>query len=264
MRHYVFPFLVVLVLLSGCGQARLMNLMMSSADVQNAKTYIDLLREHKFDQIEQAIDPRVRSEATPGLLMHMASFIPAQDPISTKVVGSNTVKSPGVYKSNITFEYQYPNQWLLINVAMQREGDVSTIVGFNVKPLDRSIEDINGFSLSGKNALQYGVLVAAILASLLSVIALVLCIRTRIAKKKWMWIVAILFGVGSFAVNWTTGDWQFLPIYIRLFSAGAVAPLYGPLTIYVSLPLGAIWFLLKRKELAVKASASAGKTEPEK
>ena len=38
----------------------------------------------------------------------------------------------------------------------------------------------------------------------------------------------ILFGVGRFAVNWTTGVWQINPIYIRLFSASAVANPYGP------------------------------------
>jgi len=261
MRHYVFACLTVLFLLSGCGKTSLMNLMASPSDIQNAKHYIDLLREHKFDQIQQAIDPHMRDEASVDLLARMAAIIPAQDPISTKLVGSNTFKSPGVYKSNITFEYQYPNQWVLINVAMQKEGDVSTIIGFNVKPLDRSLEDANRFSFSGKNALQYGVLAAAMVAALITLVALVLCIRTRIPQRKWLWIVAILFGVCSFGVNWTTSQWQFLPFYIRLFSAGAVAPLYGPLTVYVSFPLGAIWFLLKRKTLAVNAASNSDQTD---
>jgi hypothetical protein len=256
MRHYAFFLLAMAVLLSGCGQARLMNLMASSADEQHAKTYIDLLREHKFDQIEQALDPHLKDEATPDLFAHMASLIPAQDPISTKVVGSNIFKSSSVYKSNITFEYQYPKQWVLISVATQTENGVSTIIGFHVKPLERSVEEINRFTLSGKSTLQYAVLAAAILSALLSCVALILCIRTPISRGKWFWIIATLIGVGGIAVNWTTGEWHLMPLYVQLFSASAVAPLYGAWTVSVSLPLGAIWFLLKRESLRADATAN--------
>jgi hypothetical protein len=250
MRNVTFLVLVLVVLLSGCGQASLMNAMTPSGDQQNAKSYIDLLRAHKYEQIENALDPSIKSDNTHDLLVHMASMIPAQNPISTKVVGTNTFKSTSLYKSNITFEYQYPNQWLLINVAVKKEGDVSTIIGFNVKPLGNSIENTNKFTLVDKGILQYAVLGAAVLAALLSLFALILCIRTKIPKRKWLWIVFILVGVGGFAVNWTTGQWRIMPIYVQLFSASAFAPLYGAWTISVSLPLGAIWFLLKRKELS--------------
>ena len=262
MRNAIFLVLMFLLLISGCGQASLMNAMALSADQQNAKSYIDLLRAHKFDQIEQALDPRIKSEGSPDLLARMASMIPTQDPTSVKLVGFNTFKSTHVYKSNLTFEYQYPNQWLLINFATEKKDGVSTIIGFNVRPLDHSVEDINKFTLSGKGILQYVVLGAAILAVLLSLFSLILCIRTKIAKRKWLWIVFILVGVGGVAVNWTTGQWHIMPIYIQLFSASAAAPLYGAWTISASLPLGAIWFLLKRKELSEANAEKPEQVEP--
>jgi hypothetical protein len=261
MRNSIFLILIFLVLISGCGQASMMSAMTSHGDEQNAKTYIDLLRAHKFDQIENALDPSIKSANTHDLLVHMASAIPAQDPISTKVVGSNTFNSPHVYKSNITFEYQYPDQWLLINVAVAKQDDVSTIVGFNVKPLNDSIESMNKFTLAGKSLLQYTVLGAAVVAALFSLFALIVCIRTKIPTRKWLWIVFILFGVGGFAVNWTTGQWHITPIYVQLFSAAAFAPFYGAWTISVSLPLGAIWFLLKRKEFSAVVAGTSDQVE---
>jgi hypothetical protein len=184
-----------------------------------------------------------------AMLLKMAAMMPAGEPISVKLVGANTFTNNTLHRSNITYEYQYPDQWLLVNVAMKKQGGVSTLVGLNVKPLKDSLENINRFHLGGKSALQYAVLAFAVLAPLLSLYALILCVRTKMPRNKWLWIIFILFGLGGFSVNWTTGDWHFQPINFQLFSAGTFAPPYGAWTITVALPLGAIWFLLRRKSL---------------
>jgi hypothetical protein len=254
MRYSIFMVVMVLALVAGCDQASMLKAMTPSADEQAAKSYIDLLRQHKFEQIEQDIDPGIRAPNLHETLMGMAALIPAKNPTSVKVVGANTFKSPGIYRSNITFEYQFSNQWLLANVAIQKKDGVSTIVGFNVNKLFDSLENLNRFNLAGKSMGQYAVLAGAILISLLSLYALVLCARTRIPKRKWLWIVFILLGIGKFTVNWTTGQWGFMPLSVQLFSAGAVAPLYGAWMLSISLPLGAIWFLLRRKSFGEVAS----------
>jgi hypothetical protein len=56
--------------------------------------------------------------------------------------------------------------------------------------------------------------------------------------------------VGKFSVNWTTGQWAVSLTSVQLFCASAFAPLYGPWTIAVSLPLGALVFLLLRRRLS--------------
>ena len=95
-------------------------------------------------------------------------------------------------------------------------------------------------------------LALAVAAPLFSLYALVLCVRTRLRGKKWLWIVAILLGVGALSVNWTTGQWNFQPAYVQLLSASATASPYGPWVISVSVPLGAILFVLRRKELTAR------------
>ena len=51
--------------------------------------------------------------------------------------------------------------------------------------------------------------------------------------------------------NWTTGEIFFTPLAIQVPAAGANAQFYGPWLVYVSIPLGAIMFLMMRKRLVV-------------
>jgi len=64
-----------------------------------------------------------------------------------------------------------------------------------------------------------------------------------------LWGLFILFGIGKVAVNWTTGQWEASPLALQLFSASAGASLNGPWVFAVSLPLGAIVFLLRRQSI---------------
>jgi hypothetical protein len=61
------------------------------------------------------------------------------------------------------------------------------------------------------------------------------------------------FGFGKIMVNWTTGAWDFMIFSAQLFSASAGAAYFGPWIITVSLPMGAVFFLSRRKGLEVAA-----------
>lgn len=56
--------------------------------------------------------------------------------------------------------------------------------------------------------------------------------------------------MAKFSVDWTTGQWGIMPLSFQLLGAGAFAPAYGSWVISVSLPLGAIIFMMKRKGLS--------------
>lgn len=239
------------ILLAGCGQQAMLNYFSSPQDQAEAQQVIAQLRQGNLEAVESELDAGIKDASIRSKLITMAALIPEGEPLSVKVVGEtkNTVNSATTV--NTTFEYQYPEKWLLINVAFRKGGGTRTIVGFRVKPIARSLEEENKFTLSGKNPLQYGVLALAVPAVLLTLYALVACIRTRMQRRKWLWILFILFGVGKFWVNWTTGQAGFMPVAIQLFSASAFANFYGPWTVAVSFPLGAVWFLLVRSSLKV-------------
>ncbi len=244
--------LLLLIILSGCtpaDPASQIRRFTPPDDEARATNYIALLRQNKFERIQNDLDPSIKHALTQDLLVKMAKAIPPQEPVSVKIIGAQQVHNPGIYKINLSFEYQFPSEWLLINVATQKKDAVSTIIGFNVYPLSDSLENINRFTLAGKNPLQYATLVFAILVPLFIFYVLVLCILTKMTKRKWLWIIFILFGISRLTVNWTTGQWQIAPLYFLFLGSGAFAPLYGAWLISISLPLGAILFLFRRKKL---------------
>ena len=244
---------LILIFVSGCNQnsATLLRRFTPPEDEARATNYIAELRQGNYDEIQNDIDASIKTDDIHNRLVEMAALIPSQEPISVKVVGANQFHSQDTYKLNLTFEYQFPTNWVLINVALKSKDGVSTIYGFNVQPLSTSLEEENKFTLANKSMFQYIIFALAISIPIFTLGVLVLCIRTKMEKRKWFWIIFILLGVGKITMNWTSGHWQFGVFQIMLFGAGAFAPLYGAWTIAVSVPLGAIIFLLRRKSLTV-------------
>jgi hypothetical protein len=255
-----FTNLAFLCFMAACSQEDIVRKVAPPSEQDIARAYIEKLRNHDFADIEKAADPSIAKGLQGDTLEKMAALIPPGAPASVKLVGANQFSSKQVGTTlNLTYEFQFADKFLLINVARKMHDGVETIIGFGVQSLPRSLEALNRFTLSNKTAFQYSVLGAAIAAALFTLYALVVCIRTKIARRKWLWILFILFGFGKIMVNWTTGAWDFRIINFQLFSAGATANFFGPWIIAVALPVGAAVFLSRRKELEATAEA----VEPE-
>ena len=229
----------------GCDRAALMKKLTPAEDESFARRHVDLLRQQRFDQIERALDSGVADSNTRDTLAAMAGMFPDGEPKSIKVVDvrffSNSMRS-------LTLEYEFPEKWLLVNMSITRRDGTPKIAGFNVTPIADSLESVNRFSLIGKSPMQYAVLSLAVIGPIFCLYVLYLCIRSNWGKLKWLWAIFILFGFGRLAVNWTTGELTFTPLAFHIPCASATAvPAYGPWVIAVSLPLGAILFLIKRR-----------------
>jgi hypothetical protein len=239
--------------LAGCNQQELIHKFTSPKEEALAKGYIDQLRKKQLEGIEAAADPSIASDKLHGTLLEMAALIPLGEPTSVTLVGAHRNYSNGVWLVNLTYEYGKSGKWMLINVALKNPDERATIAGFNVIPQPVSIEESTRFTLVGKSPLQYLVLVFAIFLPLFTLYALAVCVRTKMAGRKWPWILFILVGFTTFSINWSTGVWSFMPIAIQLLSASAYAQLYSPWVLAVSLPVGAIVFLLRKRALSVAA-----------
>jgi hypothetical protein len=238
-------------LATACSQEDMLRKIAPPEQQDIARAYIEKLRNHDFADIEKAMDPSIAGELQGGMLEKMAGVIPAGEPTSVKLVGANqfSYKDAGT-ALNLTYEFQFGDEFLLINVARATKDGADTIVGFGVHPLSASLEEQNRFTLANKSALQYLMLAAAIGVAIFTLFALVVCIRTKLAGRKWLWILFILFGFGKIMVNWTTGQWGLSLLAVQLFGASATAEYSGPWIIAVSLPIGAAVFLSRRRELA--------------
>ena len=254
MKRIAIPlaFISIVVLLSGCAQSKKMR-QRAEQDEVDAKQYVDQLRAGKFDEIEHDADPGIFPVDGHQTLVSMAAMFPAQQPLSVKVVGSETFQEADFYNATITLEYEFPQQWVVVQLSTHEAGDTTWITSFQVQQMRKSLEDATRFTLVGKSALQYTVLFLAVSNVLLSICAFILCLRTRIRRWKWLWLIATLVGVCRFAIDWISGQLTFTPIWISLPPGGGYAATYGPWVLYATIPLGAILFLALRKQLAQSA-----------
>lgn len=243
------------LLLFGCNQQQTLEKFSTPAGQALAKAYIADLQANKFDVIENNLDPSIKTPGARDTLVRMAGLLPVGPPTSVKLVGAQKLYSPAGVQTNTTLEYRWGDKWALCNVAILKSAMAQTIVGLNVYPQKSSLEEQVRFTLKGKSPAQYVILAAAVLALSLTLFALVACIRAKGLRRKWLWILSIIFGFGLLSTNWATGAVNYQLLYVSLFSAGAFAPLYGPWTISVSAPVGAILFLLRRRKLRPRSGS---------
>jgi hypothetical protein len=216
MRFNCLVGIAFCAFLGGCDQANLMKKWTPPEAESIARGYVDLLRQGKVDQIERDLDSSVADSNVRDTFTKMAAIFPTENLESVNVVGAHIFHGQDYSTTDITLEYQFPSKWLLVEVITRKKGDVSTVVGFHVNPMPDSLENLNKFTLVGKSATQYLVLAFAVCSLLFSFYVLVLCIRAKNGKTKWLWMLFILLGVGKLAVNWTTGEFTFTPLAFQI------------------------------------------------
>jgi hypothetical protein len=250
--------------LVGCDQAALMKKFTPPEEEAIAKGYVELLQQGKFDQIEHDLDSGLMDSNVRDTLSKMAALFPAENPESVKVVGAHVYRNQQSSKVDITFEYQFPSKWLLVNVATQTNGNLRTVIGFHVTPIADSLENLNKFTLAGKSSLQYLTLICDVGSLLFTLYVFALCIRSKDMKPKWLWLIIVLVGFGKFAVNWGTGEWTYQLIAIQIPCFSMTHPLYGPWIVAAYMPLGAIVFLQRRWKMKVSGASIPSPVQTEK
>jgi hypothetical protein len=106
----------------------------------------------------------------------------------------------------------------------------------------------NAFTLAGKPLRQYGFLALAAAPPLIVVIALISLARSLRVRRKALWMVGMIIGVGALTMNWTTGAVGLRALFVDplgLWVLHADTPA-APWMITVSLPVVALVYLLLR------------------
>ncbi|WP_444907284.1 hypothetical protein ACJJIR_02995 [Microbulbifer sp. SSSA008] len=215
-----------------------------------AQNYLDRFMQRDFDYVMSLIDTEVAGTISPEKLEEMHGYLPSGKLLSTELIGSQVKVINDNWEGSFTFEYHFEDGWALASAYMIRtEGKIS-IAGFSVYNTPDSQKELNRFSLSNKPLGHYLVLTMAIIFPVFILVTLVTCIRTPVQKRKWLWILFILFSVGAIKLNWTTGAYHIKLFSFQLFGGGAVsASEHAPLILTAGFPLGAIIFWFKRRSL---------------
>jgi len=222
-----------------------------------ARDYIDIILKGDVEQAKKLLDPKVVNSKTQSQLQEIANLLDKGELISIEVVGVNVFRTRGKIRNTLTDQLQFKDAWLLAIVTVDDISGNLKIYRFQVKPIPKSLEEINAFTFSDKSFRHYIILLIAIGIPVFILYTIVLCVRTKM-KRKWLWIIFMLFGFGRYSFNWTSGQVGFQPLFIQLIPTSAFKHgLYAPWFIYISVPIGALLFLLKRRKIRKTESVDA-------
>lgn len=258
--------LALLALLSACKPAMTVEDFADDASETKATHYLTQLLEGRYEELKNALEPSLRPKLTDAVLHRMREALGAEETPERILVGYNAHtydREPTRY--NLTYQFGYENRWVLVNIAFRTLEDGSDeIFGLNVyNPMSQSLQDANRFTLSGKRLVHFVFLFTCAAIPLFILATLVVCIRTKLERRKWLWILFILVGIVQFSLNWTTGQIGFRLVNFQLLGSGALAAsVHSPWILSFSLPVGAFMFWMKRDQIRAKPSSSETPTSP--
>ncbi|HYH42245.1 MAG TPA: hypothetical protein VD867_09695 [Burkholderiales bacterium] len=247
--------LIFLALLAGCEQQAAFEKFVPKEEAAAAKVILSRLAAKDYAEVERQMDPSVQAPSVRGSLEQVAALFPAGEPKSVHTVGSYTSTFNALTTYNLTFEHEYSDLWLLTNVVLQRRAGQLTLLRLQANLMKQSLKDTNRFTFEGKGPIHYIVFALAVAIPLFIVYALVLCFRTPIAKRRWLWVLFVALGFVQLSLDWATGAFDIQPLSFALLGAGFFqAGPYAPYLFNVSIPVGAIVFLARRRSLIAQSS----------
>lgn len=259
-------FLVAVILMSlvGCYEQPGAGQTPPSDAVDLVKRQVARLIDGRYDEFRANADPKTFDLESVKVLSQMTAFIPKEQPQSVKVVAFYSRSGIG---TDIAFEYKYSDRWLLIRASVRPVGDALRTFAMDVDEQSESVAEAMTVSLEGMSALHYAVALCALLVPVVILLAVIQWVRLGKFKSRWWWLFAILFGVTQFSLNWHTGEWSFAPLGLSFFGVGylvpmEIPPLIWPLYIMVSLPLGAVLFLVRRRPISAARQAGVAPQLP--
>lgn len=247
----------LLVFLVACSNDDLMSLLESGEEVGFAEDYLESLRLKDLPYLKENAHEDLREIVSDKKLNEIAGYFPAGDPLNTHLIGSMVRVTNGEWSAGYTFEYQFSEGWAVAVVNLKKEGEGLWVTAFSVEQTPDSQEALNAFSLQGKPISHYVILGFAALISIFILVTAIVCVRTPLPRRKWLWLLFILFGFGKISLNWTTGVFAVHPLFFLLFgsSISSMGP-NAPWIIATTVPLGAMWFWIERTSLMADAHSS--------
>ena len=260
MRQLAALALLALLVLGCIDEKALLERFAPKDHDQLARQFLERLRQADYAAAHAMLEPTVAASTATADVERLGGFVNRSEPVAVELIGANVrffkpLGAEGTHQSNLTYEIQFQQAWLLATFVISSTKEGPRIYSGNLQPLPDSLRVLNRFTLRNKSLIHYLFLTAVAGVLILILVALVLCVRSKV-RRRWLWMIFILVGLGKFSLNWSTGQWEVAPVSILLFGAAYMrASSYAPVIVSVGMPVGAIVFLLLRRRLQRRASS---------
>jgi len=205
-----------------------------------SRAYLALLARRQTDSAMSRLMNCERSDpATRQQVVNIIGILDGEHFDSIRVLGANTWSTPRARRVNIDYEMHSPNGWFEASVATFDSAGDWRVYGLHARTLPQSLESMTWFTLRGKSLLQYGWLLATLLCAMITLATAILIAAQKGLPRRWGWVAVALVGYGTFALNWSTGEWSYNLFSVQLLGAGYTHGPYTPYFFAFSFPLGA-------------------------
>ncbi|OAN60035.1 hypothetical protein [Sphingomonas sp. TDK1] len=238
----------VLLVLSACSYQQLFDKLSTPQEQAMALHAAQAVQKGDLGWLSAHAGDRLRQDLTPVLGHQMQALSPRGQPVLS-AVNVQWLQNGGkpITLKRLTYEIGANDRWALLQVVLETEGPKPLVNGVFVQLVDRSPRAANRLTLTDKGFIHFLWLVLMAAAVGTCITAFVLVLRTKRLRWKWLWCVGVFLSSFAFQLNWTTGAWDFMPISVTLFGAGALQQ--GPMMPWVmtfAIPVVAITFLVLR------------------
>ncbi len=249
--------LILLLAISACGIPLTSSQIESTAEASLLKKVHDALRKRDLVAAKVYFNPLVFAKPENNAAFPtMAELVPQQQPQSVVFLNwvANQSSTDG-RSAQVVAQYKYSDtDWLTITAAFSGEGTNLRVDSYYLNRSGTSYQNTGWLSFAHAGAAQF-VFFAFVMAALLtSLAACILCFTTPGLRRKWLWAIASFIGVTTFTMNWSTGELSFTPIFVGIPTANYTQDATGVWYLTFLVPVGAIVFLIKRRQLASKAA----------
>lgn len=235
------------MLLAACTPNEIPEFLIPEEEARFARQHIDLYRAGDIETIVNQLSPDIGGDDLDEVIQKLIDLQPGSDPLDVSVVQATTTATPSGKVAHLVFQYEFPETWLAVDVIVESRAEGFVISRLYIEPLERSLQELNAFNVNGRGIAGYIVILCMAGNVVFILVTFIVCLRTPIPRRKWLWAVFTLVGAGIIRLNWSTGDLQYSIFSFQLLGAGFVrSGLAGPWILSFAFPLGAVAFWARR------------------
>ncbi|MGK7390696.1 MAG: hypothetical protein ACNS60_10100 [Candidatus Cyclobacteriaceae bacterium M2_1C_046] len=216
---------------------------------QFARTFITDIQQHQIDECLSRVADNMRNEEGRNFMTNVAFGISSLQLDSLDMINARYTSFMGKNPTTnyiVEYEQELDEQSIYFFFNILEEGNKLTIIGFDARSMEIPLKKIHAFTFAGKPMINYIFFAIAITSVGFIIFTLIAAIQTPI-KRKWLWIIGILFAFIKFKLNWTTSEFDFQLISFQLLGAGfSKSGLAAPWFLTFSIPVFAIVFWVKK------------------
>ncbi|WDP92342.1 MAG: hypothetical protein HUN04_22515 [Desulfobacter sp.] len=218
-----------------------------------AKQSIQMVKGKKLDSILARFDESIKGGQINNTLYSIFDYMDKGDISETITTGVHVKKLNKNITYNISYQLKYQDNYQLVNIVLFDDGGGLKIKGFHVNALPDSLDKLHRFTFKGKSFKHYVFFLLNISYILFITVAFIVCLRTKNLKRKWLWAIVTILGVGELLFNWTSGAWSIKPLNIGFNISSFIQPTpYMASILKFYIPVGAIAFFIKKATIKRK------------